>query len=186
MKRAFVVLAMVVLPIFSLLAQDFKELSRQEKREWRRKQQQAQDSAAYNHAVKALNTQDWVLEAYSIQGQRGNVYQVNSTTNFVMVNGNTGTVQLASPMGAGYNGLGGITVQGNISGYQLSTDKRGNVNVNFIVMGVGINATISITLFTGSNQAQAIVSSNTWGRQITYQGYLYLREDSNVFKGFAL
>lgn len=186
MKRALTVLALIILPVIGLLAQDFREMSRQEKRQVRKQIRAAADSASYQKAVEALNTQDWVLEANMIQGQRGNVFQVNSITNFVMVNGSTGTVQLASPVRAGYNGLGGITVQGNISGYQMSTDKHGNVNLNFNIIGVGINATIFVTLYNNSNQAQALVSSNTWGRQITYLGNIYLRQDSNVFKGFSL
>lgn len=186
MKRIAILLALAALPLYGLLAQDSKEAARQEKKEQRKKEQQQLDSASYSKAVEALSAQTWVLEANTIRGKRGYVHQVSSILNFVMVENGKGTVQLASPRGAGYNGLGGITVEGNISAYQLDTDKRGNVNVRFFVMGVGINATILVTLYAYSNRAEATIEPNTWGRKITYSGNLLPFDDSAVYKGFAL
>jgi hypothetical protein len=186
MKRIATLLALVVLPVAGLLAQDIKELKHQEKKELRKKEQQQYDSTSYANAIEALSAQTWVLEAYMLRGKRGNTFQVNSTLNFVMVNKGKGTVQLGSPYRAGYNGLGGITVEGNISGYKLETDKHGNVSVRFMVVGIGINAEIFINLNVNSNRAEADISPNTWGRRITYIGNIIPLEDSNVFKGMPL
>jgi hypothetical protein len=186
MKRIATLLALVVLPVAGLLAQDFKELTPQERKELRKKEQQQLDSTSYANAVEALSAQTWVLEAYTIQGQRGNLYFVNSTTNFVMMDKDRATVQLASPYRAGYNGLGGITVEGSISGYKLETDKHGNVSVRFMVIGVGINAEIFITLDVNSNRGEAYISPNTWGRRITYRGNIVPLEDSSVYKAMPL
>lgn len=186
MKRIAILLALAALPFYGLMAQDSKETSRQEKKEQRKKEQQQIDSASYSKAVEALSAQSWVLEANTIRDKRGYIHQVSSMLNFVMVENEKGTVQLASPYKWGYNGLGGITVEGSISAYRLETDKKGNVSVSFYVMGVGINATITVTLYAHSNQAEATIEPNTWGRRITYSGNLFHFEDAGVYKGFSL
>ena len=110
LKQLAATLALAVLPAISLLAQeDFRELTPQERRELRQKEQQL-DSASYAKAVEALSAQNWVLEAYTIQGQLGNLYHVNSTLNFVMVEDETATLQLSSPLRAGYSALNSVTV----------------------------------------------------------------------------
>lgn len=187
LKKIAATLAMVVLPTISLLAQeDFKELTPQERKELRKKEQQQLDSTSYAKAVEAISAQTWVLEANTIQGRRGNLYFVNSITNFVMLDKETATVQLASPYRAGYNGLGGITLEGRISGYKIETDKKGFVYVRFMVIGVGINAEIFVTLDPNSNVADAVISPNTWGRRITYRGNIVPLDDSSVYKAMPL
>lgn len=187
LKKIAATLALVVLPTISLLAQEeFKELTPQELRELRKKEQQQLDSANYAKSVEALSAQTWVLEAYTIEGRRGNRYYVNSMLNFVMVEKETATLQLSSPLRAGYSALNSVTVEGRISGYKIETDKKGYVSVRFMVMGVGINAEIFVTLYPNSNRAEAMISPNTWGRRIAYHGFIVLPEDSAVFKGMPL
>lgn len=50
---------------------------------------------------------------------------VNSNTNFVSVKGDKAVVQVAFniPVG-GPNGIGGVTVDGSVSDYEVKTDKR--------------------------------------------------------------
>lgn len=186
MGRTIVIICAILVLTGALFAQGGPGLTRKERKEVRREQQRIVDSTFYAKALLGLNNHDWVLEANSIQSKRGMTYQVNGITNFVMVDKDRGTVQLASPVRAGYNGLGGITLDGNISSYKVSSDKKGNVSVEFYILGVGINATIFVSLYAGSNRAQVTVSSNSWGSRITYNGTIFLREESSVFKGFAL
>lgn len=184
LKQLAATLALAVLPAISLLAQeDFRELTPQERRELRQKEQQQLYSASYAKAVEALSAQNWVLEAYTIQGQRGNLYHVNSTLNFVMVEDETATLQLSSPLRAGYSALNSVTVEGRIRDYQITTDKKGYVNVSFMVIGYAINADIRVSLYPNTNRAEASISPNTWGRRITYRGFIVPLEDSSVYKG---
>lgn len=186
MSRVIVMICAILFTSGGISAQDVDNLSKKEQKKLRKEQQRVEDSLVYDKSVRAINEKDWVLEAYSIQSKRGMTYQVTGNTNFVMIADTRGTVQLASPMRAGYNGLGGITVDGNISDYKVSSDKKGSLYVEFFILGVGINATVLVSLYPGSNRAQVTISSNTWGQRITYNGYIYPREESNVFKGFAL
>lgn len=184
MRKTLPFLALILFPILPLFAQD-ASMSKAEKKKIRKEIRRIEDSLLYANASLALQNKNWVLEANTLQSKSGYTIQVNSTTNFIMVEGDKGTVQLASPNRVGYNGLGGITLQGNISSYNVKTDKRGSVSVDFIVIGNGINASIFITLYPGSNQGSAAVSSNTWSSKLTYNGYFFLRDDSDVYKGMA-
>lgn len=59
-----------------------------------------------------------IYEAYGEMAFK-NSYPVSPTTNFVMVEGDKLTLQLGFTGRIGANGLGGITIEGNISSYDI-------------------------------------------------------------------
>ena len=77
--------------------------------------------------------------------RNGQTAFVNSNTNFVLVNQGrwhrAGSFNTVYP---GPNGIGGVTVDGTVSDIQMTTDKRGNVNCNFSIQGIGISARYSL------------------------------------------
>ena len=143
-----------------------------------------QDSVAFSEALMALKEGNWVLEASNINFFSGITRFVSSNTNYISCEDGEGTIQTAftnftySP-----NGLGGITVQGNISGQQMTVDKDGNIYYNFSIQGTAISATVSLTLTGGTNQASATVNPNFTGRTITFDGYLVPYSQSTIFEG---
>lgn len=143
-----------------------------------------QDSVAFSEALMALKEGNWVLEASNINFFSGITRFVSSNTNYISCEDGEGTIQTAfnnftySP-----NGLGGITVQGNISGQQMTVDKDGNIYYNFSIQGIAISATVSLTLTGGTNQASATVNPNFTGRTITFDGYLVPYSQSTIFEG---
>ena len=115
--------------------------------------QKIEESALYAEAVKALKENQFVLEADQVIFKRGESAYVNTNTNFVLVNQNRGTVQVAfNTHFAGPNGIGGVTVDGTVSGVKMKTDKRGNVTYSFSIMGTGISAQVFMTLVNGDNR----------------------------------
>ena len=71
--------------------------------------------------------------------RNGQTAFVNSNTNFVLVNQGRGTVQVAfNTVYPGPNGIGGVTVDGTTSDMKITTDKKGNVNCQFSIQGIGI------------------------------------------------
>ena len=102
--------------------------ARTERREKEKALESIQDSIAYSQALEALKQGSWVLEANDIMFRSGIVRYVSSSTNYVSVNDGNGVVQTAftnfiySP-----NGLGGVTVQGSVSGVSMNMDKDGTV-----------------------------------------------------------
>ena len=146
--------------------------------------QEIEESAAYAEAVKALKENQFVLEADQVIFKRGETAYVNTNTNFVLVNQNRGTVQVAfNTHFAGPNGIGGVTVDGTVSGVKMKTDKRGNVTYSFSIMGTGISAQVFMTLVNGDNEATVSISPNFNSQTLTLRGKIISLEQSNIFKG---
>ena len=169
--------------------------SRQERREaWieAREQRRAeakqleavQDSVAFLKAVEALKAGNWVLEGDNVIFRNGMLRYVSSNTNYVAVQDGEGTVQTAfdnfvySP-----NGLGGVTVQGDVSDQKISWDKDGNVFMNFSIFGGAISATLNLTLTGGTNQASIYISPNFNGNNLTINGNLVPYDEATIFEG---
>ncbi len=171
------------------------QMTRQERREaWkearaqRRAEQKAleevQDSVAFIKAVEALKSGNWVLEADNVVFRNGMLRFVSSNTNYVAVQNGEGTVQTAfnnfvySP-----NGLGGVTVQGQVSDQKISQDKDGNIFMNFSIFGGSISATLNLTLTGGTNEASVYISPNFNGNTLTMNGNLVPYDEATVFEG---
>ena len=164
--------------------QDQKRLLREQRREERRAQEERQDSLQFSQAFQAINNKAFTLEANQVVFKYGQTAFVSSNTNFVSVNDDQAVVQIAFNIpAAGPNGLGGITVQGSVSGYQVTTDKSGNVYVAMNVIGAAISAAVNITLYSGSNQASVTVNPNFNSNQLTLNGQLVPSSQSTVFQG---
>lgn len=157
--------------------------SREERRAEKLEQEQI-DSINYVKAVNALKNLDFVLEADRLIFKRGTSAFVSSVTNFVALENDKATVQVApfNSIGA-QNGVGGITVEGMASNIQLKTDKKGNSIFSMSVMGKGISATVVITLPKGSNNASVTVNPNFNSNRITLNGILIPSHESKVFQG---
>ena len=155
-------------------------------REARRALEAQQDSIAYFKAVEALKTGSFVLEADNVTFPNGITRYVSSNTNYVQVDNGEGIVQTAFTNFAynpGPNGLGGITVQGNINGLSMKEDKDGNYFYNYTIQGMAISATVFITLTGGTNQASVQISPNFNNNNMTMTGRLLPLNESDVFQG---
>ena len=63
------------------------------------------------------------MEADHVVFKYGNMAYVNSNTNFVSVKGDKAVVQVAFNIPvSGPNGIGGVTVDGSVSDYEVKTD----------------------------------------------------------------
>lgn len=161
-------------------------MERERQRAESRAIEQRQDSVAYQTAVTALKDGSWVLEADNLNFANGIMRFVSSSTNYIGCKNGEGTIQTAytnftySP-----NGLGGVTVQGNVSGMQMSMDKDGNVYCNFSIQGIAVSATVSLTLTANTNQASATVTPSFSGQLLTFDGYLVPYAQSTVFQGMS-
>lgn len=145
------------------------------------------DSIASVQARAALQNQDFVLEADNVTFKSGNTVFVNSTTNFISVKGNRAVVQISpSNFSSGPNGVGGVTVDGMISGQKVTTDKKGRITYSMNVMGIGINAQVEIYMFPGTNRASATIYPNFNSNTIWIEGDIVPYENSDVFEGMSL
>lgn len=155
-------------------------------REARKALEAQQDSVAYLKAIQALKSGSFVLEADNVTFPNGITRYVSSNTNYVQVDNGEGIVQTAFTNFAynpGPNGLGGVTVQGNISGLKMKEDKDGNYFYSYTIQGIAISAEVFITLTGGTNQASVTVSPNFNNNNMTMTGRLLPLDESDVFQG---
>lgn len=118
------------------------------------------EQALFEEAKQAIENKSFTLEADQVIFKRGRTAFVSSNTNFVTVNGNKGSVQVAFNIPvSGPNGLGGVTVDGNVSGYKVTTDKKGNIRLAMNITGVGISAQVNISLGQWRQQCNSGYSS---------------------------
>lgn len=153
------------------------------KAEQKRLQQQI-DSLQHEEAVQALRDSAFTLEAKTVVFKYGQRAYVMSHSNFVRVDKGTATVQVSFNVPvAGPNGMGGVTLEGNIGQYELTTDKRGNTYLSFNVMGTAISAQVFVSLYKGGNEASVNITSNFHSRRITLEGVLLPTDQSFVVQG---
>ncbi|MBR3883911.1 MAG: DUF4251 domain-containing protein [Bacteroidaceae bacterium] len=158
---------------------------RLKKKEAEQAKEHAQDSIAFVQAVEALRSGSWALEASNITFRNGVTRFVTESTNYVSINDGTGTIQTAfdnvnisSP-----NGLGGITLEGSVSGERMSQDGDGNIYYSYTIQGPNLSAVVYITLAANSNEASARIDPNFSGNTITMNGYIYSYDNAGVFQG---
>lgn len=195
-KRVVLLLLALLFAVPTLLLAQEKKMTRKEKEAaWRaeRLKKRAQeerleirdDSIAFVQAVNAIRSGSWALEASNVTFDNGVTHFVTESTNFVSVNNGQGIVQTAfnnsninSP-----NGLGGITLEGNVSGEEMTADRDGNIYLSYNIQGADISATVSIVITAHTNQATATVNPNFSSRQMTMSGYIYPYNNAGIIEG---
>lgn len=185
MKKLVVLIAAVALS-FQVFAQDeiskeeWKKMSRQERKEYKQKVAIANQQKI----MQLLTSRAWVLESHQLQDKYGESVIIEPSLNFVGVAGENATAQLGSSGDIGWNGVGGITVEGNIRKYDLQEGKKpgSGAYIRMEIMGVSSgNLSISIQI-SADGTAAATVSDNT-GDRLTYRGRIVALGESSVYKG---
>lgn len=182
-KLAVLPMLLLFVCLGQIQAQTAKEMTREQKKA----EQEALDQMLYDEAKQAIGAKNFILEADHVLFKYGTTAYVSSNTNFVAVHGDKAVVQVAFNIPvSGPNGLGGITVEGNVSGYKETVDKKGNIFVDMNVMGTGISAQVNIQLTRGSNSASVDISPNFNSNRFSLSGSLIPMSKANVFKGTTL
>ncbi len=154
--------------------------SKNAQKEHKKLMKQRVDSLGHAKAAAALERGYWVIVADRINvGYTGyTVSGLNGNTNFVFQQAQEGMVQFAfNHGGPSINGLGGMTLEGKISGVKMRTDKKGNIIYSYSIMSTDINAQVTITVFAGTDYAEALVQPTFSGPRMTLSGRLvpYIR-----------
>ena len=124
MKRIVFISVIMLFAAVAAFAQD--DGRRKMTRKERKALQARVDSMLHARADSAMLDSAFVLEADEVMFKRGYTAHVTSSTNFVSVSGDKAVVQVAFNVPwSGFNGMGGITVEGRISQYERKTDKAG-------------------------------------------------------------
>ncbi len=194
MKRILLLSAALFTLLFSTNyanAQEFgaeSTMTRQEARKAARaahkKAIAAEQQQLFDQAVQCLKDGSFVIEVDQLIFPRGLTKFVSSLTNFVSMNQGKAVIQIAtSYFSPGPNGVGGITVEGNVSNVTMSTSKRGIVYYNFLDQGIAVSATVNVQLSGDGNRATVTIYPNFNNNNLTMTGTIVPYEDSRVFQG---
>ena len=167
------------------------ELTKKQKKAIEKRNREMEDSIRHAEAVEAMKKGYYVLMADRMMLKNRAYVNPSPNTNFLLVQGEEAIIQIASNGGRpGLNGMGGITVDGRITGLKGGKmDKKGRVSYSFTVTGPAVSAQVQITLYKEDNQAMAIISPNFWSGNMTIYGKIepYEEKDpSKAMKGVTI
>lgn len=163
-----------------------KKLRKEAEKERERKERAFRDSLSFEMAKAAVEEGRFVIVANQIRGRRGYTVNVNESTNFVLLQDGRATVQFAVERGlGGPNGMGGITVEGSVSGTKITYDKRGNLNYTTFVTGTAISADVRFILPKDGSRCEVTVSSNYNNWRLTFVGELK-PYSADIFQGYTI
>lgn len=192
MKKILFFLVMFMLPIviYSQSEQDpsDKKAQKEIRKEKRRAERKAMEDSVKQVVKYMVENRSFVLEADYISGKSGSRIPVSSNLNFIIVDSAKSVIQLgsASSSSIGYNGVGGITVDGTISRYELNK-KENKSGVSYTIT-LYVNTSIGVydivLWISQSGNTTATIRGNTSG-QLSYSGNIVPIEQSRVYKGHS-
>lgn len=178
MKKRWIIIGLALLMSVQLSAQE--EKSKKELRQERKELKKQEFLAKQARGKELLEAKDFVLEANLLIGKKGQTAQATSSINFIAINGSHIHMQLGSAAGLGWNGVGGITFEGQMNSYELyEDDKSDRVGVRIRYSSIYSRDIITIDLSINGERVTARVVSE--GRILTMQGAYLSRSESNVF-----
>jgi hypothetical protein len=182
MKR-ITTLVIILLVTVAAMAQDQAPLTKQEKKALKMEQKKQTELILAKNTADAISSGHFVLKADQIRGRWGHMMNVDPTINFVAVDEGEAYVQLGSPTGIGYNGLGGVTLRGSITSFNVEREKKyGGYNIIMNTIGVSGALTIVMHVNVTGEMATASVATN-WGSRVDFDGVLVPWTGKNVYKG---
>jgi hypothetical protein len=165
------------------MAQYDETLTKEEKKALKKKENEQFEKMLIANTSESIKARYFVLKADQIRGRRGDLINVNSSINFVAVEGEETYVQMGSESGLGYNGVGGITVKGKITSFKVKqAGKHDSYNIVMNTLSSSGNLTIMMNVNVTGETASAVVSSN-WGGRVEFNGYLVPLQGSKIHKG---
>ncbi len=185
MKKIFLFLFALAL----VMPASFGQMTKKEARAKARAEKKAARAAAEaaNAAVvkKLIEDRHFVLEATFLADKTGRRISVTPTLNFIMVEKDKATFQFGGGSQVGYNGVGGVTMDGNVQNYKYKVDKKGVYHLSFQISTSLGTIFVSMTIMPATSRADATVQG-TGGKKLYYTGEIVPPEKSRVYKGSTI
>ncbi|KXX72066.1 DUF4251 domain-containing protein [Flammeovirga sp. SJP92] len=171
----------------TLSKKEQKALKKEQKKkakEEKKAQAEAFEKLQHDQALAAIDSQQFVLEANQLYDRRGRTVNVQSNINFIKVQKDVGTLQIGSANLVGWNGVGGITVDGRISDWKVKKDdKNGRTTVSFNIMGSMLVARVIYDLDGTGNYCNVRIDGVFSARQLKMRGILVPNNMSSTYEG---
>jgi hypothetical protein len=153
-------------------------LSKRELRKMEKQKERETNLALYKEVAEE---KAWVIEAHTIFNKYGRSFQMDPTINFVSVTGEETIIQLGVHGFIGYNGLGGITLDGMITNYEVNRDGD-SILIGYTAMGALMGPIDMIARISSEGYGRITLSGN-WGRRMTFAGYFVPYDTSRTYTG---
>jgi hypothetical protein len=184
MKSIAIIVAGLLLAT-SLSAQDYTAKKGTGNDPTRKEKRQAKLAAGFQQTSALLDSRQFVLEADWLSNNRGRRIPVTSSLNFISVDSIQAVIQTGNNTSLGYNGVGGITAEGNITNWKLDKNaKNMTASLRMDVFSHQGNFTIFMEI-SSSGRATARLSGMRAG-QLIYEGRLVPLDTTRVYKGSSL
>lgn len=164
-----------------------KELTKKEKKALKKAEEAKQDSIDALSFSIVIDSKNWVLEANQLTSKSGQTVNVSSNLNFIAIETDEAFVQIGNLMTYGYNGVGGVSVKGDIKKYSCKkSSKNGSYFIMISVSSPLGSFDISINANSTGDMVRATVQGTTTGGEINYSGKIVPVSQSSVYKGRTL
>ena len=181
MKKISLLVFMIVLS-FTLMAQDNKEEKKAAKKA--KKEKKVEEALESSEKLKSLfEIKQFVLEANTVYDKMGASLMLDPNLNFVGCDGKNSTIQLGFNQLAGWNGVGGVTLDGEIKKMEV-TGKEGvpYFTVHATVQNKG-GSVVTMIFSVSSNRTARVDMSGSFGEKLSFQGNVVPLGETTVYKG---
>jgi hypothetical protein len=163
-----------------------KQLKKLEKQKKKAAKEQA-EKLEYEKVKQLVKDTTFVFIANRLYGPGGKTFNLNQTLNFLAVNKHDATYQFSFHGIIGWNGVGGVTFNGDVNKYEYKFGKNINkasyIEMIFRPRGVGGLPYINITFF-GSSATMDLTLDD--GTRIRLDGQIKSIQEADIIKGHSI
>ena len=173
----------LIIVLISVTAFAQTKAERKEAKKAKKETKLKEDIANAEVFIAIVQSKRFVLEANTLFDKSGQGYNLNSNINFVGFDGESSTIQLAFNQLVGWNGIGGVTIDGKISQMEV---KQKDGSPTFTVDATVINnggGMVTMIFRVSSNGSARVDMSGSFGERLSFQGNIVPLGQTSVYKG---
>lgn len=188
MMKKIISLLLLIVFSFAVVAQnETREDKKAERAKARIEKKKAEkEKAEWMEKItrQMVESRKFVLEADYLAGTYGDMIPVSPDINFIAIDSNRATIQLGIINAPGYNGVGGITVEGKVTKYEYQKIEKKKFTAYNVTVIVFSNAgTYDIQFFIGDDGRGDATIRGTRSGKLDYKGIFYPPDISRVYMG---
>ena len=190
MKKLGILMIAVFLAV-NIYPQTEQNVDRKTARKMAREQRKLQDEINSQVTARLVDSlvqnRNFIIEAEYLGDQTGLRIVVDHKINFIIVDSSDIVIQYGSTgVLIGYNGLGGITTEGNITKFEVTKTGRNDESYSIKISAMTTLGIYDIFMYISPDgNASATVGSNTRGKLI-YYGNIIPVQGARIYKGSVI
>ncbi|MEN7547073.1 DUF4251 domain-containing protein [Rapidithrix thailandica] len=154
-----------------------KEITKREAKEQKQKEMQERKQ----EMLEMLRQKKFALEAHTLYDRYSNSYPMNSATNFISVDSANAVIQFAFDGIVGWNGIGGVTLEGRVNHIEIK-ELKNSIAVDLRISGASSGfLTIGMSVMPNGNATSTVRGS--FGGRFSFKGQVVSLDKSRVYKG---